>query len=129
MGLFESAAEFFPEAAWQCCIVHWYRNVFSHVPSTKVREVAAMLKAIRAGEDLVAARQQAVRVIEKLRGLRLTTAAELVESAVEETLAYYAFPEEHWRRIGAIRGHRTGQQDPPAPSGRAARGAQLWGIP
>jgi transposase-like protein len=26
-------------------------------------------------------------------------AAELVETAVEETLAYYAFPEEHWRRI------------------------------
>jgi transposase-like protein len=89
----------FPEAAWQRCIVHWYRNVFSHVPSTKVREVAAMLKVIHAGEDLAAARQQAVRVIEKLRGLRLTTAAELVESAVEETLAYYAFPEEHWRRI------------------------------
>ena len=38
--------------------VHWYRNIFSHVPSTKVREIAA-----------------------------------------EETLAYYAFPEEHWRRI------------------------------
>jgi transposase-like protein len=36
MGLAESAAEFFPEAAWQRCIVHWYRNVFSHVPSTKV---------------------------------------------------------------------------------------------
>jgi transposase-like protein len=91
----------FPEAAWQRCIVHWYRNVFSHVPSTKVREVAAMLEVIHAGEHLAAARQQAVRVIEKLRGLRLTTAAELVESAVEETLAfaYYAFPEEHWRRI------------------------------
>jgi putative transposase len=99
MGLAESAAESFPEAAWQRCIVHWYRNIFSHVPSTKVREVAAMLKAIHAGEDLVAARQQAVRVIEKLRGLRLTKAAELVETAVEETLAYYAFPEEHWRRI------------------------------
>src|SRR5262249_53128128 len=26
-------------------------------------------------------------------------AAELVEVAVEETLSYYAFPEEHWRRI------------------------------
>src|SRR5215831_3702201 len=25
--------------------------------------------------------------------------AELVETAVEETLTYYAFPEEHWRRI------------------------------
>ena len=26
-------------------------------------------------------------------------AAELVEMAAEETLTYYAFPEEHWRRI------------------------------
>ena len=71
MGLAESAAEFFPEAAWQRCIVHWYRNIFSHVPSTKVREIAAMLKAIHAGEDIEAARQKAVQVIEKLRGLRL----------------------------------------------------------
>src|SRR4029450_1543255 len=99
LGLAESAAEFFPEAAWQRCIVHWYRNIFSHVPSTKVREIAAMLKAIHAGEDIAAAREKAIRVIEKLRGLRLSRAAELVEAAVEETLGYYAFPEEHWRRI------------------------------
>jgi hypothetical protein len=76
MGLSESAAEFFPEAAWQRCTVHWYRNVFSHVPSTKVRQIATMLKAIHAVEDIAAARQKAVQVIEKLRGLRLTTAAQ-----------------------------------------------------
>src|SRR6266545_3304830 len=99
LGLAESAAEFFPEAAWQRCIVHWYRNIFSHVPSPKVREIAAMLKAIHASEDIAAAREKAIRVIEKLRGLRLSRAAELVEAAVEETLAYYTFPEEHWRRI------------------------------
>jgi putative transposase len=58
-----------------------------------------MLKAMHAGEDLAAAREKAIRVIEKLRGLRLNRAAELVEAAVEETLTYYAFPEEHWRRI------------------------------
>ena len=58
-----------------------------------------MLKAIHASEDLAAAREKANRVIEKLRGLRLARAAELVEAAVEDTLAYYAFPEEHWRRI------------------------------
>ena len=79
----DGIAEFFPDAAWQRCIVHWYRNVFSHVPSTKVREIAAMLKAIHAGEDIVAARQKAAQVIEKLRGLRLATAAQLVEAAVE----------------------------------------------
>jgi hypothetical protein len=79
--------------------VHWYRNIFSHAPSTKVQEIAAMLKAIHANEDLAAAREKANRVIEKLRGLRLSRAAELVETAVKETLTCYAFPEEHWRRI------------------------------
>ena len=58
-----------------------------------------MLKAIHASEDIAAAREKAVGVIEKLRGLRLTRAAELAEAAVEETLTYYAFPEEHWRRV------------------------------
>jgi hypothetical protein len=31
--------------------------------------------------------------------MKLGKAAELVETAGHETLAYYAFPEEHWRRI------------------------------
>ena len=35
-GLMESAAEYLPEARWQRCMVHFYRNVFSHVPATKV---------------------------------------------------------------------------------------------
>jgi putative transposase len=99
LGLAESSAEFFPEAAWQRCVVHWYRNIFSHVPSTKMREIAAMLKAIHASEDVAAAREKAVRVIEKLRGFRLATAADLLAATVGETLTYYAFPEEHWRRI------------------------------
>src|SRR5215472_18055340 len=82
IGLAESAAEFFPDAAWQrCVVVHWYRNIFCHVPSTKVREIAAMLKAIHTSEDIAAACEKAVRVIEKLRGLRLARAAELVEAA------------------------------------------------
>jgi transposase-like protein len=51
LGLVESLAEVYPEARWQRCVVHFYRNVFSHVPSTKVREVAHMLKAIHAQES------------------------------------------------------------------------------
>jgi putative transposase len=39
-GLTESAAEYLPEARWHRCMVHFHRNVFSHVPATKVREVA-----------------------------------------------------------------------------------------
>ena len=80
-------------------MVHFYRNVFSHVPAGKLREVALMLKAIHAQEDLPAAQRKAAEVVARLRGMRLGKAAELVETAVSETLAYYAFPEEHWRRI------------------------------
>jgi putative transposase len=99
IGLAESAAEYFPDALWQRCVVHFHRNVFSHVPRPKMREVAAMLKAIHASEDIAAARDKALVVVAKLRALRLTKAAELVETGVAETLAYYEFQEAHWRRI------------------------------
>lgn len=99
LGLVESAARFFPEAAWQRCCVHWYRNIFSHVPNTKVREVAAMLKAIHAQEDREAAEEKARLVVKKLRSMRLSKAADMVAEGVAETLSYYAFPSEHWRQL------------------------------
>jgi transposase-like protein len=43
LGLVESVADYYPEANWQHCTVHFYRNVFSHVPNTKVKRVANML--------------------------------------------------------------------------------------
>jgi transposase-like protein len=99
LGLVESVGEFYPAAPWQRCVVHFYRNVFSHVPATKVREVAAMLKAIHAQEDRDAAQAKAAAVIAKLRAQRLKKAAELVENHVAETLTYYGFPDQHWRRL------------------------------
>jgi transposase-like protein len=99
LGLVESAAEHFPKALWQRCVVHWYRSLFSHVPREKVREVAAMLKAIHAQEDRAAAEAKARDVTAKLRVARMRKAADLVEQSVMETLSYYAFPEPHWRRV------------------------------
>src|SRR5450631_2673769 len=58
-GLVESVADFLPEALYQRCMVHFYRNVFSHVPSTRVREVIHMLKAINAQESREAADNKA----------------------------------------------------------------------
>jgi putative transposase len=99
LGLVESLAEFYPQAAWQRCAVHFYRNVFTAVPKGKVKEVAAMLKAIHAQEDEASARAKAQQVAEKLAGLRLAKAAGLVREGIEETLAYMAFPREHWRSL------------------------------
>ena len=65
-------AEVFPDAAYQRCTVHFYRNVLSKVPKSKRAEVAAMLKAVHAQESL---------------------------EASTETLTYTRFPARHWRRI------------------------------
>ena len=99
LGLVENLAEFYPEAKWQRCVVHFYRNVWTAVPSGKVKQVAAMLKAIHAQEDRDAAKEKARSVVAKLREMKLAKAAELIESGVDETLSYYDFPPEHWRSI------------------------------
>ena len=99
LGLVESIAEVFPDADWQRCAVHFYRNVFSHVPRGKVREVAAMLKAIHAQENREAAESKSKDVIKKLQAMKLKAAAELVEGSVHETLAYYGYPPQHWLKI------------------------------
>jgi putative transposase len=99
LGLVESLAEFYPEAAWQRCSVHFYRNVFTATPKGKLGEVAAMLKAIHAQEDRESAQQKALAVVEKLEEMRLFKAANLVRDGIAETLAYMAFPREHWRSL------------------------------
>ena len=99
LGLVEALAEFYPDAQWQRCVVHWYRNMHSVVPRGKGKEVAAMLKAIHAQEDREAAMKKAQDVVEKLDGMKLGKAAELVGQSIEETLSYMSFPREHWRQI------------------------------
>jgi len=99
LGLLESLAEYYPDAKWQRCTVHWYRNVLSVVPRGRMKEGAAMLKALHAQEDAEAARSKARDVIAKLEGMKLSKAAAAVQEGVEETLTYFAFPREHHRHI------------------------------
>jgi transposase-like protein len=116
MGLVESLGEFYPEAAWQRCTVHFYRNVFSNVPKAKVEEVAAMLKAIHAQEDREASLQKVRFVIEKMKATKLTAAARTVEEGISETLTYTEFPREHWikiRTVGALAWWETSPTETP----------------
>jgi putative transposase len=99
LGLVEALAEFYPDSDWQRCTVHFYRNVWTMVPSGKVKEVSAMLKAIHAQEDLEAARSKAHDVVAKLNTMKLKNAANLVDNGIEETLLYMKYPREHWRNL------------------------------
>ena len=99
LGMMEAAAEVYPDAKYQRCTVHFYRNVFSVTPRGRMKIVAKMLKAIHAQESKKAAREKAVQVVEAMRGMKLKEAAKKVEEGIEETLAYMDFPYEHWLRI------------------------------
>jgi len=99
MGLVESLAEFYPDTKWQRCMVHFYRNVFSVVPAKRMKEVAAMLKAIHASEDKNAAVEKAEAIASKLDMMKLREAAKKVRDSIMETFSYYDFPREHRIRI------------------------------
>ena len=80
-GMVGSIAEVFPDAKYQRCTVHFYRNVLAKVPKSKKPQAAAMLKAIHAMESREAA------------------AAKVVCEGFAEALTYCEMPREHWRRI------------------------------
>ena len=99
LGLLEALGECYPQAAWQRCVVHFYRNVMAVVPRGKLGTVAAMLRAIHAQEDRPAALDKSQVVVAKLTELKLRQAAQIVAEGAAETLSYYAFPREHWRSL------------------------------
>jgi len=99
LGLLEAINEVFPDSRFQRCTVHFYRNVFSVTPRSKMKEVAAMLKAIHAQESKDAAKEKAAKVVAKLRDMKLKKAAKKIEDSIHETLTYMDFPYAHWSKL------------------------------
>ncbi len=99
LGLLDAINEVYPDAKYQRCTVHFYRNVFTVTPRSKVKDVAAMLKAIHAQENKEAARQKAQMIVQKLREIKLKEAADKIEKGIEETLTYMEFPYAHWPKL------------------------------
>lgn len=99
LGMLETIPEVFPDAHYQRCTVHFYRNIFSVTPRNKMKSVSMMLKAIHAQESREAAREKADQVAEKLKEMKLSAAAKKLTEGIEETLTYMDFPIQHWSRI------------------------------
>ena len=99
LGMLETIPDVFPDVSYQRCTVHFYRNIFSVTPRNKMKAVSMMLKAIHAQESKEAAREKARQVAEKLREMKLSSAAKKLEDGIDETLTYMDFPTQHWTRI------------------------------
>ena len=97
--LMEIASDYLPEARWQRCMVHFYRTVFNHVPSAKVRNIKYMPKEIRAQKSRQAAEEKAGTVVGELRAERMGAAADFIERCAHEPLTDYTFADIYWLKI------------------------------
>lgn len=92
LGLYEIIGDFFPDAKWQRCIVHWYRNAFTMCPRKHLHDVVAMLKAIHAQEDKEAARQKVALVIRKLQAMKFGTDRKFYKKQRRGDVDIYGLP-------------------------------------
>jgi putative transposase len=97
-GLKAALNQAFSGTTWNRCRVHFMRNLLAHIPKGNKAMVAAALRTIFTQPDRPAAGQQLAAVVEAMRP-RWPKAAELLEGAEEDILAFMAFPIEHWSRI------------------------------
>lgn len=97
-GLKGAIATVLQGTTWQRCRVHFLRNVLGLVPKASMEMVAATIRTVFAQPDAASAREQWRKVADTLRA-RFPRAAELLDEAEADVLAYAAFPAEHWRKI------------------------------
>jgi len=87
-----------PGASWQRCRTHFMRNLLTRVPRQQQTAVATVVRTIFAQPTPDEVRDQLGRVVKQLRK-PFPKAAELLEDAKEDVLAFAAFPKAHWRAI------------------------------
>src|SRR5215210_1023760 len=87
-----------PGAGWQRCVVHFERNVLSHVPASSMGEVAEDLKAIFKVRREKTARTLAEEFVE-LYGGRFPKAVSVFEAGIGDALTYLGYPGSHHARI------------------------------
>jgi putative transposase len=74
------------------------RNLLSRVPRSAQAVVATLVRSTFAQPDAESTWAQHGRIVEQLRE-RFPRAADLLEEATPDLLAFTTFPKEHWRQI------------------------------
>lgn len=97
-GLVDAIAATLPGAAWQRCRTHFMRNLLTRVPKSAQSFVATMVRTIFAQPDADTVREQHRRIVDQLE-TRFPEAAQLLDEAAPDLLAFTGFPKEHWRQV------------------------------
>lgn len=83
---------------WQRCYVHFVRELLGRIPKASAGLVAAALRNVFQQTSREHAHDAMTKVIETLAS-KWPQVAELVREAEDDLLAYFDFPEAHWRQI------------------------------
>ena len=97
-GLRDAIATVFAGAAWQRCRTHFMTNLLTRVPKRAQAAVATVVRTIYQQPSAEEVRLQHRRVATQLQE-RFPEAAELLEEARPDILAFASFPMAHWRQI------------------------------
>ena len=87
-----------PGAEWQRCVVHFERNVLSHVPASSMADVAEDLKAVFRVRRKKSALALAEEFVE-LHGGSFPKAVSVFEAGISEALTYLGYPGSQHARI------------------------------
>jgi transposase-like protein len=97
-GIKAAVASELPGTEWQRCIVHFERNVLSHVPASSMADVAEDLKAVFRVRREKTARALAEEFVE-LYAKRFPKAVSVFEAGIGDALTYLGYPGSHHARI------------------------------
>jgi transposase-like protein len=97
-GLVAATCATLPGAAWQRCRTHYLRDLLTKVPKSSQPWVATLVRTIFDQPDATEVHAQFDRVAQALRA-KLPKAAEHLEEAREDLLAFSSFPRETWRQV------------------------------
>jgi transposase-like protein len=97
-GLVDAIRSVLPGASWQRCRTHFMRNLLSRVPRSMQRAVATTVRTIFDQADAEQVHEQFARTLAQLQE-RFPAAAELLEDAGPELLAFAVYPPTIWRQL------------------------------
>ena len=97
-GLRNAIAATLPGAAWQRCRTHFMTNLLTRIPKAAQSAVATLVRSIFAQPDAETVCAQHAQVVEQLES-RFPQAAEMLDEAGPELLAFTAFPKSVWKQI------------------------------
>jgi putative transposase len=97
-GLVSAIASVLPGAAWQRCRTHYHRNLLTRVPKSAQPWVSTLVRTIFEQPDAASVRAQHAQVVAALEA-KLPAAAEHLDQARDDILAFAAFPRAVWRQV------------------------------